>query len=53
VTIEIDPEPTPEEREALLRALVALGDERDGCRAWWQAGISESVDGGPQEPGLD
>jgi hypothetical protein len=53
VTVEIDPEPTTVEREALLRALAALGEESRGTPAWWEAGIAESVDGGPHEPGLD
>jgi hypothetical protein len=42
--VEIRPEPTPEEREAILRALAELGrDGRPG--AWWEAGIRESAEG--------
>jgi hypothetical protein len=52
VTVEIEPEPTPEEREALLRALATL-DGDDPNPVWWAAGISESVDGASQEPGWD
>jgi hypothetical protein len=40
VHVEITPEPTPEEREALLVALKrTLGEERDGPGAWWKAGV--------------
>lgn len=43
--VEISPEPTPEEREALLAALARLnGQAREGSgSAWWEAGIRESV----------
>jgi hypothetical protein len=41
--VEISPEPTAEEREALLAVLVRLnGQAREGS-AWWEAGIRESV----------
>jgi hypothetical protein len=43
MTVEITPEPTPEEREAILRALAAL-DGREGGSAWWEAGIREAVE---------
>ena len=44
----ISPEPSPEERAALARALEALA-ERESARdpaasAWWRAGIRENVD---------
>jgi hypothetical protein len=42
--IEITPEPTPEERAAILAALdlIRAEDER-GPGAWWEAGLPESV----------
>jgi hypothetical protein len=44
VQVEFTPEPSPEERDALLHALAALdGPDQDGS-AWWQAGIRESVE---------
>ena len=51
MAVEISPEPTPEEREAQLRALAALdgdGDDR-GTSAWWHAGIVEAVGEEPEE----
>jgi hypothetical protein len=50
VRVEITPEPTPEEREALLRALARWNGAADqrGASAWWLAGILEAVD---EEPG--
>ena len=49
--VEITPEPTPEEREALLVALKrALGEERDGPGAWWKAGVRENDEVEPAEP---
>jgi hypothetical protein len=50
VSVEIRPEPTPEEREALLRALAALdGPERreHAISAWWEAGSREAVEDEP------
>jgi hypothetical protein len=45
------PEPTPEEREALDRALARLLAERAEPRsAWWREGLRESLDPDP-EPG--
>jgi hypothetical protein len=43
--LEITPEPTPEEREALLQALAAVNGRRDEPPAWWLAGVREAVDG--------
>ena len=43
MTAEIKPEPTPEEREAILRALAEL-DGEDGESAWWRAGLAEAVE---------
>jgi hypothetical protein len=44
VTVEITPEPTPEEREALQRALAAEGSgaAADRPSAWWRAGVVEA-----------
>jgi hypothetical protein len=45
VSVEIRPEPTAEEREAILRALAALDGRTDGgSSAWWEAGIRESFE---------
>ena len=44
MTVEITPEPTPEQREALLAALAALNGATDEPPAWWQAGIREAVE---------
>jgi hypothetical protein len=44
--VELDwkPEPTPEEREALDRALARVLAERPEPRsAWWSEGVRESV----------
>jgi len=43
VTVEISPEPSPQEREALL---AALARERAMTRtsAWWEAGILDAVE---------
>lgn len=42
--LEISPEPSPEEREAIARALALLSsgppDERG---AWWREGVGEDV----------
>jgi hypothetical protein len=53
VTVEITPEPTPEERAALLRALATLNGAADqgGSSAWWRAGILEAVDEEPEKEG--
>jgi hypothetical protein len=42
--VEIRPEPTPVEREAILRALAELAREEQPS-AWWEAGVREAVDG--------
>ena len=49
--VEISPEPTPEERPALLAALARLnGQVREGSgSAWWDAGIRQSVEDEPEE----
>jgi hypothetical protein len=53
------PEPTPEEREALERALAASLDEPELRSAWWRAGLRESLTSEPElvrlehEPGRE
>lgn len=43
--LEITPEPTPEERAAIVAALEALAaEERRGPGAWWEAGLRENVE---------
>jgi hypothetical protein len=42
--LEITPEPTAEEREALLRALASLNGKDDEPPAWWRAGAREAVE---------
>jgi hypothetical protein len=42
--VEIRPEPTPEEREAILRALAELDGHENGSSAWWEAGIREALE---------
>jgi hypothetical protein len=42
--LEIEPEPTPEEREALARALAARSaPQLDPRGAWWREGVRENV----------
>jgi hypothetical protein len=44
VNLDWRPEPTPEEREALERALARELENRSGPRgAWWREGVQESV----------
>jgi len=44
VNVEITPEPTPEERAAILAALEQVrAAEARGPGAWWEAGLRESV----------
>lgn len=43
--LEITPEPTPEERAAIVAAIEALDAERArGPDAWWEAGLRENVE---------
>jgi hypothetical protein len=54
--VEISPEPTPEEREALLAALSRLDGNPSAASAWWEAGIREAVEEEPEtapEPSAD
>jgi hypothetical protein len=60
VTYEWSPEPTPEEREALERALEGLLEGNSDPRsAWWRAGVKEALFSEPQlvrlehEPGRE
>ena len=51
---EFTPEPTPEDREALERALQGAADEAPDPRgAWWRAGLRESLDSEPDLEGLE
>jgi len=44
VELRWSPEPSPEEREALERALARLLAERAEPRSgWWRAGVAENV----------
>jgi len=49
VAPEIRPEPTPEEREAILRA---LGEPEANASQWWLAALRESVGGDDHGVGL-
>ena len=46
---EIRPEPSAEEREAILAALAKHyeGDESDPRGAWWRLGVEEGLAGAP------
>ena len=45
MNLEITPEPTREERAAILAALEQLrAAEERGLGAWWEAGLRESVE---------
>lgn len=46
--VEINPEPAPEEREALLKAVAELHRAAKGGSAWWEAGIREAVEDEPE-----
>jgi hypothetical protein len=54
VTYAFSPEPSPEEREALERALEGVVDESPEPRgAWWRAGLRESLGSEPELVGLE
>lgn len=60
MTYEWTPEPTPEEREALERALAeALDDQPELRSAWWRVGLREALSSEPElvrlehEPGRE
>lgn len=42
--VEITPEPTPEERAAVLQALAASNGSNDEASEWWDAGVREAVE---------
>jgi hypothetical protein len=45
VNLEITPEPTPEERAAIVAALEQLrAEEARGLGAWWETGLRENLD---------
>ena len=45
VELEITPEPTPEERAAIVAAIEALDAEQTRePGAWWEAGLRENVE---------
>jgi hypothetical protein len=49
VAYEFTPEPGPEEREALERALEGLTDEAPDPRgAWWRTGLRDSLRSEPE-----
>jgi hypothetical protein len=50
VNLEIEPEPTPDERAALIAAFERLlgEQERREPSAWWREGVREGIEGGPQ-----
>jgi hypothetical protein len=45
VSLEITPEPSPEERAAIVAALEQFrGEEERGLGAWWETGLRENLD---------
>ena len=46
---EIKPEPTPEEREAILRALAELDSDEEQAE-WWSAGLRDAVEPDGTDP---
>jgi hypothetical protein len=55
VELEIEPEPTPEERAAIEQALAAAAPGRSGGDrgAWWQAGVDEALSPEAGQPARD
>ena len=49
MSFEISPEPTPEERDVLLRALAAKNGVRARLSPRWEAGIREAVEADSDE----
>ena len=43
--IEIDPEPTPEERAAILLTLAQLAPDAGPASEWWRQGLHEATVG--------
>jgi hypothetical protein len=50
VNLEIEPEPAPEERAAVIAAFERLLGEQDRREpgAWWREGVREAVEDGLQ-----
>jgi hypothetical protein len=48
MAVEIRPEPTPDEREAIVRALAEIDGDSQRSE-WWAAGVRESVSGDEEE----
>jgi hypothetical protein len=47
VELEITPDPSPEEKAAIVAALSKLrADRTEPPGPWWQAGIREAIDDG-------
>ncbi len=46
--VEFSHEPTPEERQALLRALAGDGRRPEADR-WWEEGVREAVETEPED----
>jgi hypothetical protein len=44
VDVEITPEPTPEERAAVLAALAASNGAGGQVSEWWDAGVREATE---------
>lgn len=44
MAFEFTPEPTPEERDALLRALAVQNGTGERPSRWWEAGIREAIE---------
>ena len=50
MNLEITPEPSPEERAAIVAALEQLRAEAErGPGAWWETGLRENLEEGPDE----
>lgn len=47
--VEITPEPSPEERQALLALLERTDEARREPSAWWEAGAREAVEEEPED----
>ena len=46
--MEVTPEPSPEEREALERALDEAAKPEPGRSGWWREGVREAVEPGSE-----
>jgi hypothetical protein len=55
VRLDITPEPSPEERQAILRALATItaADGRLPASAWWREGLREAVFGDAEPDGRE